>query len=377
MTDAQLARTALHKDHVALGAKLVDFGGWSMPIQYDSIVTEHDATRKSVSLFDVSHMARFRFDGGGAAAFLDGLVTRKVANLKDGQIRYGLMVNEQGGILDDVLVYKLIDHDGEPYHAMVVNAGNREKIASVIEAHLPADDVQFTDQTLDTAMIAVQGPRAIELTNPFLDTDLSAMKYYYGANCKFGETPITCSRTGYTGEDGCELSVPASAASTIWNALMERGQSVGIAAAGLGARDTLRLEAAMPLYGHELNEDIHPYQAGLGFAVNLKGRSFVGSEALTKLREAKNHPVRIGLKLAGKRVPREGYAVLSEGRQIGQVTSGTFSPTLQVPLAMAYVEAGHEAKESLEIDIRGKQHAASICELPFYDRSKMGVKVSS
>lgn len=373
----QLLRTALYDNHVALGAKLVDFNGWEMPIQYDSIVNEHVATRQAVTLFDISHMGRFRFDGPTAGAFLDSLVTRKVASLKDGQIRYGLVVNEAGGILDDVLVYKLTDHDGRPYHAMVVNAGNREKIAHVVQAHLPGD-VEFADMTLETAMIAVQGPHAVALANQFLDIDLPGMKYYYGACCRFNDQPIVCSRTGYTGEDGCELWVPGSVASEIWDLLMQQGASVGIRAAGLGARDTLRLEAAMPLYGHELNEQINPYQAGLGFAVNLKDRTFVGSQALAQLRNAPNQQQRIGLKLAGKRVPREGYRVLDQGREVGEVTSGTFSPTLQQPIAMAYVESGKgDVGRELEVDIRGRNQTALVCALPFYERSKAKEKVSS
>jgi aminomethyltransferase len=373
----QLLRTALYDNHVALGAKLVDFNGWEMPIQYDSIVDEHVATRQAVTLFDISHMGRFRFDGVTAGTFLDSLVTRKVASLKDGQVRYGLVVNEAGGILDDVLVYKLTDHDGRPYHAMVVNAGNREKIARVVQAHLPGD-VEFADMTLETAMIAVQGPRAVALAKQFLDIDLPGMKYYYGACCRFDDQPIVCSRTGYTGEDGCELWVPASVVSEIWDLLMRQGASVGIRAAGLGARDTLRLEAAMPLYGHELNEQLNPYQAGLGFAVNLKDRTFVGSQALAQLRNAPNQRQRIGLKLAGKRVPREGYGVLDQGREVGAVTSGTFSPTLQQPIAMAYVESGvGDVGRELEVDIRGRNQTALVCGLPFYERSKAKEKVSS
>ncbi len=304
-------------------------------------------------------------------------MTRKSLKLKDGQIRYGLICNEQGGIHDDVLVYKLIDHDGHPFHAMVVNAGNREKIAAVIQSRLPGKGVTFTDQTLETAMIAVQGPKAVQLADDLLDVDLPAMKYYHGACCKFEQHPVICSRTGYTGEDGCELSVPAEVAMKVWNRLLERGKANNIMAAGLGARDTLRLEAAMPLYGHELNEQINPYQAGLGFAVNLKGRSFLGSEALIMLRDDNQQQVRVGLKLPGKRVPREGYTVLKNGNQVGEVTSGTFSPTLQFPIAMAYVDADcSTTDQAVEIDIRGRRHPATVCELPFYNRSKIQEPVS-
>lgn len=370
-------RTPLYENHLQLGARMVDFAGWSMPIQYDTIVAEHQATRQAVTLFDISHMARFRFDGLEAAEFLDQLVTRRVANLHDGQVRYGLCVNQQGGILDDVLVYKLIDLAGQPYHAMVVNAGNREKIAQVIQAHLPAHDVTFQDLTHETAMIAVQGPRAVPLASEMLDTDLASMKYYFAGVCRLHDQPVVCSRTGYTGEDGCELWVSAADAGRVWNELLERGASSGIRPAGLGARDTLRLEAGMPLYGHELSESINPYQAGLGFAVNLKDRQFVGRDALVALRKDDSLPRRIGVQLDGKRVPREGYRVFDDDRDIGCVTSGTFAPTLQRPIAMAYVEPAFVTDgQTLTIDLRGRRHPATVCTLPFYDRSKAPDQIS-
>ncbi len=341
-----------------------------MPVQYSSIVDEHQATRQAIGLFDISHMGRFRFDGERAASFLDHLVTRRVSDLSVGQIRYGLIVNEQGGILDDVLVYRLKD-GAATYHAMVVNAGNVTKIKTWIEQQLGDDDgVRFQDMTHLTAMIAVQGPAAIGLVNPLVNIDVAGLKYYHGTVCEFAGIPVTCSRTGYTGEDGCELVVPADAAETVWQTLMDAGQPHGLKAAGLGARDTLRLEAGMPLYGHELTEEIHPYQAGLTFAVNLKDRDFIGRDALVKAHQDKTHDRRVGLRLMGKRVPREQYPITDGQHRIGTVTSGTFSPTLQIPIAMGYVRPEHsEVGTEVCVDLRGRPEPAVVCQLPFYERA--------
>lgn len=370
MTVATLHKTALYDWHVEHGARMVDFAGWWMPIQYGSIVEEHVATRTAATLFDVSHMGRLQFHGTRAAEFLDGIVTRRVADLREGQIKYGLITNQQGGILDDVLVYRLEDHHGHPVVSMVVNAGNREKILAWLHEQQPGRwGVDIEDRTSSTCMIAVQGPAAIRWLTPHLDVGLDNLPYYHGCNCHFDGQPITCSRTGYTGEDGCELIVAAADACAIWEALMASDAPRGVRAAGLGARDTLRLEAAMPLYGHELSERINPIQAGLDFAVNLKNRKFIGSDAILA---AKSDPAltrRVGLRLEGKRVPREGYAICAGAQQVGTVTSGTFSPTLDYPIAMGYVAPRHAVSEtSLEVDIRGRREPATVIELPFYRR---------
>src|SRR5688572_17910048 len=251
-----LARTPLHDWHAAHGGRMVEFGGWSMPVQYTSIVAEHLATRSAVGLFDISHMGRLRFDGPEAARFLDGLVTRRVADLAPGQIRYALITNEAGGILDDVLVYRLADAAGGTYHLMVVNASNRPKIIAWIEAQQAkaALDFSFTDLTTQWAMIAVQGPKALSAAQPMIDAELAAMKYSTGTETRICGHGGIVSRTGYTGEDGCELIVGANIAPRVWQAMLEAAQPVGGLPCGLGARDTLRLEAAMPLYGHELTE---------------------------------------------------------------------------------------------------------------------------
>jgi len=348
---------------------MVDFAGWSMPIQYESIVEEHIATRTAATLFDVSHMGRFRFKGSGVAAFLDRLLTRRVLDMTPGRIRYSLITNEKGGILDDVLVYRL-EQEGEYSHAMVVNASNREKIADWISAHLTdADDVVMEDRTVETAMIAAQGPKAIQIVQPLVATDIASLDYYTGTTTSIASSQGMVSRTGYTGEDGCELILPADNALSIWQAVIEAGRMHGIKAAGLGARDTLRLEAGMPLYGHELSDEINPLQAGLRFAVNLKDRDFIGRTALLKLQSDRNLPKRVGLKLSGRRVAREGYSILTDDDVVGDVSSGTFSPTLDCPIAMAYVRQDvADVGTSLQIDIRGRLESATVVKLPFYAR---------
>jgi aminomethyltransferase len=391
-----LLKTPLADWHSAHGGRMVDFAGWSMPVQYGSIVEEHHATRRAAGLFDVSHMGRLRFDGPGSAALLDRLLTRKVVGMGPGKIRYSLVCNERGGILDDVLVYHLQEHGGELYHLLVVNASNREKIVHWVQSHLAAsDDVQFSDRTTQTAMIAVQGPAALEFVKPIVGADLSRQGYYTGLETTINGHPGIASRTGYTGEDGCELIVPAEAATEVWETILAHGRDAGAAAAGLGARDTLRLEAAMPLYGHELTEDIDPLTAGLAFAVNLEGREFIGRSALLAAKNKTDRLVRIGLVLAGRRVPREHYAVLASGRReppdgnpsstdeakpsgslrsplaVGHITSGTFSPTLQKPIAMAYVQPRYaEIGTELAVDIRGTLEPARVVKLPIYSRSK-------
>jgi aminomethyltransferase len=378
----ELARTPLHDWHVAHGGRMVDFAGWLMPVQYTSIVEEHQATRNAVGVFDISHMGRLAFLGASAAAFLDSIDTRRVVDLKPNQIRYGLLCNENGGILDDVLVYGS-EGNGRPY-TMVVNAGNREKIVSWLGHRLAlwndrigqTDTVTFHDETDEYAMFAVQGPKTLQVLQPIFQrhsdvhppVDLSRLRYYQFVR----RQGMLVSRTGYTGEDGFELICQADhAAVEIWEHLIQESEKVGGMAAGLGARDTLRLEAAMPLYGHELSEAINPIQAGLQFAVNLAGREFVGREAIERFAADPNQPARVGLTLDGRRVPRQGCAVLHNGETVGEVTSGTFSPTFQRPIAMAYVRPTAKASGiQLEVDIRGTRQPAAVVPLPFYQREK-------
>jgi len=355
-------RTPLYDWHVAHGGRMVEFGGWDMPVQYSTIVEEHTAVRTAVGLFDISHMGRLSFGGSGALDLLQYTNSNNIATMKDFQVRYGLVLNEQGGIRDDVLVYRW------PYgYAMVVNASNRTKIVSWLEQHKVGRDVQIMDQTTGSCMVAVQGPRALELVSGLVPDDLHSLPYYYARPTRYREQNCVVSRTGYTGEDGVEFMVPAALGVTLWEELVGRGGKP----CGLGARDTLRLEAAMPLYGHELSEEIDPLQAGLGWAVKLDKGPFLGQEALRRLQGDTSRRVRVGLELEGKRIAREGAAVLAGGGVIGQVASGTFSPTLEKAIAMAYLAPDHAAVGSpCTVDVRGKEAIARVVPLPFYRRAK-------
>ncbi len=350
---------------------MAEFAGFEMPIQYSGIVAEHNATRNSVGLFDISHMGRLRFEGPRADQLLDHLLTRRVTDMQIGQVRYSLMCNEEGGVLDDVLVSCLESPSSRQYFLLVVNASNRMKILHWLQPHL-ADfpDVTLSDVTEQTAMIAVQGPQAVDLCQRLFSIPLDSMGYYRAKVTQQMGKPTIISRTGYTGEDGFELIVRADDAQRVWENLMLAGREQGIMAIGLGARDTLRLEAGMPLYGHELDETIDPIRAGLGFAVNLKERTFIGSESLAKIQSQSLSTTRVGLKLEGMRAARQGATILdSDFRTIGLVTSGSFSPTFNQPIAMGFVDAA-VAKDgaNVEVDIRGSRVSAKLSPLPFYRR---------
>ena len=389
--DSTLAKTPLQLWHAAHGGRMVDFAGWSMPVQYTSIVAEHNATRQAAGLFDVSHMGRLQFFGPDVPEFLDHVVTRRVADMRPNQVRYALVTNDQGGIIDDVLVNR--GSVGGKEFGMVVNASNREKIVGWLRAQLERWQVErkrdaqlsFGDTTMSSAMIAIQGPKAADILEPFLGAfvdssdvqNIHDMKYYTCTTVDFDDYEmVRLSRTGYTGEDGFEIICEQEQALGFWDKLVTAASKHGGLPAGLACRDTLRLEAGMPLYGHELNEQITPLDAGLDFAVNLEGRTFPGSEVLAQQKQKPLPKKRVGLQLDGKRVPREGYPVLQAGRPIGAdpigtVTSGTFSPTLDRPIAMAYVDsAAATPGTNLAIDIRGQAVSATVVPLPFYRRKK-------
>lgn len=357
---SDLLQTPLHDWHAAHGGRMVEFGGWHMPVQYTSITEEHHAVRRAAGLFDIAHMGRLKFSGPDRERFLDHLLTNDVASLKPGQVRYSLVCNEAGGVLDDVLVTKF---DG--WHLLVVNASNRLKIVDWIERHRTGFDVQVEDMSAEWSMLALQGPRSVELLSPLVNSDIAGLKYYFGCEAEVLGVRGIVSRTGYTGEDGFEVILPNGHANKLWETLIERG----VLPCGLGCRDTLRLEAAMPLYGHELSESIDPISAGLSFAVKPLAKDFIGKTALL----AKPQPPvkqRVGLVLAGRRIAREGAQVLAGQVDIGEVTSGTFSPTLEKPIAMAYIErAAAILGANVEVDIRGQSERATIVKLPFYRRS--------
>ncbi len=381
-TDAPLLRTPLYAWHASHNGRIVEFGGWEMPVQYSSIVDEHHAVRNAAGLFDISHMGRLSFSGLDAEPFLSDLLTCRVDNLVDGQIRYGLVCQENGGVLDDILVYKL---DAMNF-GLVVNASNRNKIVAWIQQHAanlnPADhalDFEFVDQTNSSAMIAVQGPKALGILSSLTTSTIAigSLKYYSGCAATVAGIEAYISRTGYTGEDGFEITISAGPtqsleqpSTTLWEKLLAAGQADGIQPCGLGCRDTLRLEAAMPLYGHELNEAIDPLTAGLSFAVKLDKPSFIGQASLVEIKADPGEKVRVGLKLASRRIAREHSEVYAGEARIGEVTSGTFSPTLEQSIAMAYVNKSHATPgTSIDVDIRGKREAAAVVALPFYKRT--------
>lgn len=355
-------RTPLYDAHLAQGARMVDFAGWDMPVQYTSIAQEHQAVRTGAGLFDISHMGRFSFKGPDAIPLIQRIFTNDAATLKEGQVRYGLVCNETGGILDDVLVYGFAGSPG-----MVVNASNREKIFGWIAKHQSEPSVPVHDATFESCMIAVQGPKALNLVQGLTPANGAELSYYFATHTTYQGKPCLLSRTGYTGEDGVELIVAREQALDLWKDLLARG----VTPCGLGARDTLRLEAAMPLYGHELTEEIDPLQAGVGWAVKLDKGNFSGRDAIVKRKTDTERPVRVGLEIEGKRIAREQAAVSAGGLKIGVVTSGTFAPTLEKVIAMAYVDPAHAAPGSAcEVDIRGKPSPAKVVRLPFYDRKR-------
>ena len=369
---AQLLATPLDAWHHNAGARMVPFAGYEMPLQYSSIVKEHHACRDAAALFDVSHMGRLRFEGVGAEGLLDHLLSRRVSDLKTGQVRYCLMCNADGGVLDDVLVTHVETPSQQRYFLVVVNASNRSKILKWIEPHLAEfPTVTVSDRTEITAMIAVQGPLAVEACNRLFGFDLASLHYYRARVTEQFGKPALVSRTGYTGEDGFEVIVRAEEAARVWENLMLVGRDQGFVAAGLGARDTLRMEAAMPLYGHELSEAVDPFSAGLAFACDVGERPFIGDEALRQIVRNGSPHVRIGLLPEGKRPARQGCPVLDGDNQvIGTVTSGGPSPTLGKPIAMALVKAGTENLPQYEINIRGTLVAAKATPMPFYRRER-------
>jgi aminomethyltransferase len=365
-------KSPLYDWHSGHNGKLVEFGGWAMPLTYGSILEEHHSVRKRVGLFDISHMGRLTFQGPAAREWLESVTTNAVGKLAPGQIQYSLMTHEQAGIIDDVLVYA-----SELDFKMVCNAANRGAVLEQLHRHKPGGEANLSDRTESTAMFAIQGPRAADTLEPLvaeprgvLMQPLRDIGYYHGTMGKIAGAECVLSRTGYTGEDGFEVMLGAGEAVAVWEAILDSGKTFGIAPCGLGARDTLRLEAGMPLYGHELSLDIDPYSAGLGSFVKLEKGEFVGREAL-RAAKAGSYLRRVGLILEGKRVARQGAAIRHEGRTVGQVTSGTYSPTLERPIAMGYIERALATPgTALEVDVRGEAISANLVKLPFYARAR-------
>ncbi|WP_327353290.1 glycine cleavage system aminomethyltransferase GcvT [Streptomyces sp. NBC_01304] len=371
--------TALDAVHRALGATMTDFAGWDMPLRYGSERDEHNAVRTKAGLFDLSHMGEIAVIGSAAADFLNFALVGNIGSVGVGRARYTMIVAEDGGILDDLIVYRL----AETEYMVVANASNAQVVLDALTARVEGFDAEVRDDRDAYALLAVQGPESPGILKSLTDADLDGLKYYAGLPGTVAGVPALIARTGYTGEDGFELFVDPAHAEQLWQALMAAGAPVGLVPAGLSCRDTLRLEAGMPLYGHELTAELTPFDAGLGRVVKFEKTShsedFVGRAALAAAAErAETAPPRklVGLIAEGRRVPRAGMSVTAmggaDGEVIGEITSGAPSPTLGKPIAIAYVDAAHAepGSKGVGVDIRGTHEPYEVVALPFYKRQK-------
>ncbi len=359
--------TPLLDRHAALGGRLIDFAGWLMPVQYSSILEEHRAVRERAGLFDLSHMGELFVEGPGAGEALARALVTNPPGLAVGRAHYSMICAPDGGILDDLIVYRL----APDRFLVVANASNAATVSDALAERLGGARTILDDRSLSTALVAIQGPLALEILRPLTDVDLDVLRYYAIAEGHVAGLPALVARTGYTGEDGFEVFVDWGSGGQLWDVLLAAGRPGGLIPAGLGARDTLRLEAGMPLYGNELDRETTPFEAGLGRVVKLdKPDDFVGRAALAKA--AADGPRRqlVGLVVRGRGIARHGYPVLAGERRTGVVTSGTQSPTLGVPIAMAYVEPDQAAVDTpLAVEIRGEPVPATVVNLPFYRRN--------
>ncbi len=360
-----MRRSPLYDYHLAAGAKMIDFGGWSMPLVYRGITEEHHHTRQKVSVFDVSHMGRYRLDGDDAEALLQKVCTREVGDTSVNQSKYTHICNERGGIIDDVIVGRHADH-----WTMVCNASNRETIGRWLTEHGAGHGVEISDETFDTAMLAIQGPGAVTHVETTFSVKLQPLKRFWFLDGEIMGMKYTIYRSGYTGEDGVEAVIPGGAVGLVLPMLMDpdAGDDALCKLAGLGARDTLRLEAAMPLYGHELSEDFDSLTAGQAWCVALD-KEFIGAEPMRKVLAEGLRRKLVGFELDGRRIGRQGHPILKEGRPVGEITSGTMSPTLQKSIAMGYLDIDlTEPGAEVSIDLGRKLNAAKVVPLPFYKR---------
>jgi aminomethyltransferase len=343
---------------------MVPFGGWEMPVQYTSILEEHRGVRSAVGLFDVSHMGEFEVEGPGALAALQWLTTNDVAALAEGQVQYALLCQPDGGIVDDATVYRL----GPDRFMVTVNAANIAKDWAWVTGQTARHaGVRWRDVSPQTALIAVQGPRAEALVGALADRDVTGIGYYRFASGQVAGAPTLISRTGYTGEDGFELYLPAGSAVAVWDALRDAGRPHGVVLAGLGARDTLRLEMRYALYGNDIDATTNPLEAGLGWVVKPAKGDFIGRDAIEKIRAAGLRRRLVGLEMADRAVARHGYPVVAGGRSIGVVTSGSYGPSVDRSIALAYVETAHAAVGTdLAVDIRGQARPARVVKTPFH-----------
>lgn len=356
-----LKKTPLYEAHVKLGGKIVDFGGWALPVQYSSILDEHKAVRERAGLFDVSHMGEIMVTGNGAFDFLQYVVTNDITTMTENRCRYTPVCYEDGGTVDDILIYKYSD----THYLLVVNASNTDKDYEWFVKNSKGFDVKIENQSADWAQVALQGPKFMDVLNNLkIEGELPQKNYTFNPEIKLNSVPCLISRTGYTGEDGIEIYCKASDGEKIHEMLMAAGKEIDMLPCGLGARDTLRFESSMPLYGHELSAEITPKEAGLGFAIKLNKESFIGKEALVA--EAKR--TRIGLKLIDKGIAREHYDVYVGDKLVGFTTSGGIAPTVGGNLAMALVDVDYKDEAIFEIEVRNRRLKAEKVAMPFYKR---------
>lgn len=366
---SELKRTPLYEVYKEIGAKTIDFGGWDLPVQFTSIKEEHEAVRTKAGLFDVSHMGEIYVTGPDSLAYLQKMMTNDISKLKDGAAQYTAMCYENGGTVDDLLVYKM----KQDYYLLVVNASNTDKDYEWLEKHLEGN-VQIENRSSEIAQIALQGPIAEQVLQKItIDTNLSEIGFFKFKNdVNINGKRALVSRTGYTGEDGFEIYCSVNDVVSLWNDILATGKDMGVLPCGLGARDTLRFEANLALYGQELSPDISPLEAGIGFAVKLgKEADFIGKTALAE--QKKNGVPRklVGIEMIDRGIPRHGYLVYKSGVQIGEVTTGTQSPTLKRNIGLVLIKAEHaELGTELEVEIRGKQLKARVVATPFYKRNK-------
>jgi aminomethyltransferase len=364
MEEIMELKTPLYDCHVQCRGKIVPFAGYLLPVQYESgVIAEHMAVRQAAGLFDVSHMGEVTLAGKDALLNVQRLVTNDCGQMYDGQVKYSPMCNETGGVVDDLLVYRI----NQEKYLLVINAANRFKDVEWIKDHLTGS-VSFKDISGEVAQLALQGPKAKEIMLKLTDVSLLPVKYYsFVEQGRVSGIPCLISKTGYTGEDGYELYCKPEEAKDLWNALLEAGREEGLIPCGLGARDTLRLEAAMPLYGHEMNDTISPLEAGLGFAVKFGKGDFIGKSGIEARGELKRK--RVGLTITGRGIAREECPVFFEDKQVGITTSGTHCPYLGHPVAMAFLEPEYSiAGSKLSIEVRGRRVEAEVTALPFYKR---------
>ncbi len=363
-----MKKTPLNEVHRNLGGKMVDFGGWDMPVQYTAgVIAEHLATREKAGLFDVSHMGEIWVEGADAIAFVNRITTNDVTKLVDGQAHYSALTNENGGVVDDLLVYRF----AEDRLLLVVNAGTTEKDWDWITSQTKGKDVVLRNASAEYCQIAVQGPKALEIAQKFTDVNLSEIKYYHFKEGKFDGVDAIISRTGYTGEDGFEIYAPAEKAEPIWNNILKEGEEFGILPCGLAARNTLRLESAMSLYGHELSDEISPLEAGLGWICKINKGEFTGREHLAALKAEGLKRKIIGFEMVDKGIARDEMDVYINDEKVGVVTSGSPAPYLKKNIGLAFVPTEFaKIGQEIKIDVRGKHLAAVIVPTPFYKREK-------